>query len=516
MYAKKLIGPRASFVFLMMFVLQQVLIATFAIGFASYVAVIFPDVNQKLVALGALTLAVVVNMIGLKTSAKVQKFMVALLLVSLFVYIVFGLPKVDWSALALNSENIMPNGPMKFLRGAAMLSFACAGAKFLAENGGEVENPGKTIPKAMVLSTLLVAIFYALVGIVAACVLPVEEVAGVNISVVAKSVFPAPVYLFFVIGGAWFALLTTLNGTLSWTTRSLQRAAMDGWLPEACAKENKGGTPVILLLFFFVVGIIPIVTGMNTSDIANMGTGCGKLTDLLMVYACFRLPKVFPEEYKKSALYMSPAKLNVALAVVFVVLAATSYVSLSSLNARQFLYIGLFILAAVVLMLVRYKNVKEKWISSKHCLIPGKRGGGVAAITFSPRSPVMGGKTMKYAVVGFGTVGYHAVKKIRELDKEGCIDVYSNTGRAPYNPMLTTYYAFGKLEYEGMFPFGDLEQIQKEVDFNLRREQVIKVHGSEHLVETENGSEQYDRILIATGARAFAPPVKGLEPEDAF
>lgn len=45
--------------------------------------------------------------------------------------------------------------------------------------------------------------------------------------------------------------------------------------------------------------------------------------------------------------------------------------------------------------------------------------------------PVMGGKTMKYAVVGFGTAGYHAVKKIRELDKEGCIDVYSNTGRAP-------------------------------------------------------------------------------------
>ena len=336
-----------------------VLIATFAIGFASYVAVIFPDVNQKLVALVALTLAVAVNMIGLKTSAKVQKFMVALLLISVYLW-PFGLPKVDWSALALNKENLMPNGPMKFLRGAAMLSFACAGAKFLAENGGEVENLGKTIPKAMVFSTLLVAIFYALVGIVAACVLPVEEVAGVNISVVAKSVFPAPIYLFFVIGGAWFALLTTLNGTLSWTTRSLQRAAMDGWLPEACAKENKGGTPVILLLFFFAVGIIPIVTGMNTSDIANMGTGCGKLTDLLMVYACFRLPKVFPEEYRKSALYMSPAKLNAALAVVFVVLAATSYVSLSSLNARQFLYIGLFILAAVVLMLVRYKNVKEK------------------------------------------------------------------------------------------------------------------------------------------------------------
>lgn len=65
----------------------------------------------------------------------------------------------------------------------------------------------------MILSTAIVAIFYAFVGIVAACVLPLDKVAGVNISVVAKEVFPAPIYLFFVIGGAWFALLTTLNGS---------------------------------------------------------------------------------------------------------------------------------------------------------------------------------------------------------------------------------------------------------------------------------------------------------------
>lgn len=47
---------------------------------------------------------------------------------------------------------------------------------------------------------------------------------------------------------------------------------MDGWLPEICAKENKNGTPVLLLFFFFVVGLIPILTGMDTTDISNMGT----------------------------------------------------------------------------------------------------------------------------------------------------------------------------------------------------------------------------------------------------
>ena len=114
-YVKKLIGPRMSFVFLMLFVLGQIMISTFAIGFASYVAVIFPGVNQKMVAVGALLAAVAVNLIGLKTSAKVQNVMVGLLLVSLFIYIVFGLPKVEWSALEFTAANLMPNGPMKFL-----------------------------------------------------------------------------------------------------------------------------------------------------------------------------------------------------------------------------------------------------------------------------------------------------------------------------------------------------------------------------------------------------------------
>ena len=53
---------------------------------------------------------------------------------------------------------------------------------------------------------------------------------------------------------------------------------------------------------------------------------------------------------------------------------------------------------------------------------------------------------MKYAIVGFGTAGYHALKAIRTQDPKGEIDVYTNTSMPPYNPMLTTYYAVGKLE----------------------------------------------------------------------
>ena len=77
---------------------------------------------------------------------------------------------------------------------------------------------------------------------------------------------------------------------------------------------------------------------------------------------------------------------------------------------------------------------------------------------------------MRYAIVGFGTAGYHAVEAIRETDTEGVIDVYGDTGLAPYNPMLTTYYACGKVDKSGMFPFGSLEQIQKPFGFNFRKQ----------------------------------------------
>lgn len=123
---------------------------------------------------------------------------------------------------------------------------------------------------------------------------------------------------------------------------------------------------------------------------------------------------------------------------------------------------------------------------------------------------------MTYGIVGFGTAGYHAVKAIRQRDPEGQIDVYCDTGMAPYNPMLTTYYAAGRLSYEGLFPYGSLEDICRETGINYIAATVRQVCAEEKCIKTDTGSQSYDRILIATGARAFGPPVKGAGEQDVF
>lgn len=360
-YLKKLIGERAGFFYLTMFVITQVLIATYAKGFADYLQQLMAEfgmeVNTTAAAMVILCVAVVVNLIGLKTSAKVQNVMVALLLGSLTLFILFGLPQVNWTTLSPSAENILPNGIKNFLVGVALLSFATGGAKFIAENGDEIENPGKNIPRAMMLSTIIVAVFYAFIGVVASGVLPVDQVAFQPLSVVARQIFPFPVYVIFVVGGAMFALITTLNGTLSWVTRGLQASAKEGWLPEIFARENKGGTPVVVLMIFFAVGAIPILSGMDTGTIAKMGVGIDMLCEFMLLVACFMLPKRFPKEHANAPFKLQGKPFYILLTIVGILMLGTAYVNLEDINDTN-VYIAIVAYLAFILVLtqVLYKT----------------------------------------------------------------------------------------------------------------------------------------------------------------
>lgn len=113
----------------------------------------------------------------------------------------------------------------------------------------------------------------------------------------------------------------------------------------------------------------------------------------------------------------------------------------------------------------------------------------------------------RFAIIGFGCAGYHALEAIRETDKEARVDVYSDTALPPYNPMLTTYYVAGRLPYEGLFPFGTLEDIAQRLDAHIiTNTEVTAVKAGERTVVLSDGREErYDKLLVSTGATAFVP-----------
>lgn len=51
----------------------------------------------------------------------------------------------------------------------------------------------------------------------------------------AKEILPSVLYVFFVVGGAMFALVSTLNSQLAWATKPVMQACVDGWFPKKLA-----------------------------------------------------------------------------------------------------------------------------------------------------------------------------------------------------------------------------------------------------------------------------------------
>ena len=165
-YCKRVLGPRVAFFYLAILLITHILIALFALGFAQYALALIPGLNERAVAVGVLVLFYLVNLTGVRMAASLQKVMIVFLLVGLSSLVAFGWGDVDFSQFS-GREALLPNGWYGFGLACVVLSFSTGGAQYVSELGGEMTKPERDLPRAIIFSTLLAAVFFALVSIVA-------------------------------------------------------------------------------------------------------------------------------------------------------------------------------------------------------------------------------------------------------------------------------------------------------------------------------------------------------------
>jgi APA family basic amino acid/polyamine antiporter len=356
-YTSRLLSPKIGFFWLTLFILGQLTLALFAISLAEYVQGLVPSAPLKLVAFGLLTIFFVANLVGVQFAALIEKVMVVVLLVALVVFVAWGMPAVNYSAF--NTGNMFPGGFVGFFMAVGLLSFATGGAQVVAELGGEMKNPGRDIPLTIIVSTIGVGILYALMATIAVGVLPIADVANKPLTDVARAILPDSLFVFFMVGGAMFALATTLNATLSWVTKGIMIACQDGWLPKSLGKVNdKFGTPHWLLTLFYIIGIIPILTGLPLAVISALGTGVLLLANIIPVLAATKLPKKYPEAYKKAPFKLPPKVLNVTVMIGVALLLFQGYLLISSLSYKLIIGTVAYIFAGVLYVTVVGNNPK--------------------------------------------------------------------------------------------------------------------------------------------------------------
>ncbi len=355
-YCKRVLGPKTGFFYLAILLVTHILISLFALGFAQYAVALVPDLNVNAVALGILVVFYLVNLVGVKQAATVQKIMIVFLLCGLSALIFFGILEVDYGNFT-SQRNLFPNGWYGFGLACVVLSFSTGGAQYISELGGEMKNPHHDLPRAIIYATLLAAVFFALVSIVAVGILPVEQTAGKPLSEVAKAILPAPVYTAFIVGAGLFALATSINSTFSWATKSVIIACEDGWLPKGIAVVNKRfNTPHILLTFLLLFGAAPILAGKDLRYIIMLGGGLVFIYDLIPLIAAFNFARRLPEVFAQARMKMSERTLRTISVIGICVLLGQGALSFSDIDRTGWILVAVYIALVVLYIQIRSKH----------------------------------------------------------------------------------------------------------------------------------------------------------------
>lgn len=358
-------GQRLAGIFTLINVFTGLGIAMYVISFTEYLLALVPGAPAKLISVAVLTILFLMNILGAKQAAVLQTVMCVIMAVAIAAFIAFGVPNLQPGYFA--PPDFMTKGLTGVLMASAYLSFAAGGAQYVINFSGEAKNPKKDIPFAIIVPTIGISVVYAVMGTIAAGVLPVADVANKSLALVAEAILPKPLYVFFIVGGAMFALLTTLNASIGWMCRPIVQAAKDGWLPKVFGRLNaRFGTPVNVLLLFYVIGLVPILAGLDISIVSSSTVILTSAVKVILCFTAIRLPKVMPELWNKSKFHVGKGLLN-TVCIVGGLVATLQVLLMLATTAPLELVGNLVILAAsVVYALAANKRVKME-VSYEDC-----------------------------------------------------------------------------------------------------------------------------------------------------
>ena len=193
-----------------------------------YVVVNIDEAYTKGVALFALLLIFLLNVVGVKKVEKTQLLIVSTSIISLIVIIALGLTSFDTKL----TEPVFSDGSNGFIAGVAFLYISYAGVTKIAAVAGEITNPSKNLPLTMIISLFLITTIYCLVAL--ALVGNVEASVLLN-----KDEISRPIYtLFQTIGGETFGLIAGVVGALTLLSMANSGVLASSRFPFAMSKDG--------------------------------------------------------------------------------------------------------------------------------------------------------------------------------------------------------------------------------------------------------------------------------------
>ena len=259
-YIERAFGPMFGTISGIGLWLSLLLKSSFAlIGLGAYLAVLInlDDNLTKLVALGFLCFIMFLNVFGIKKVGKVQIVIVSISLICLVSIFLIGFPLVNPDYLT----PFLSNGSTGLISTVAFVYISYAGVTKVAAIAGEIKNPDRNLPLAMILSLLTIASIYVFIAFVLVGNIPIKDL----------TTDIRPIYTVSnIIGGKYFGYAAAAVGVLTLMSMANSGVLASSRFPFAMARDkllpsflerlhSKYLTPVISILITCITMAFVIV-----------------------------------------------------------------------------------------------------------------------------------------------------------------------------------------------------------------------------------------------------------------
>ena len=250
LYVREAFGPVAGFgAGWLLWVSRVSAFAANSILLAGYADLLLPGVAsgpRRAIFLSSLTLLLVaVNYAGIRGAAQISNLFTAGKLIPIAVLIAVGLWFTDWTRFTFAS----PPGFAPFSSSVLLLVYAFTGFEMAVVPSGEIQNPARNIPPALMTAIAIIAAVYLLIQMVCIGTLPGLAASQRPVADAARMIL-GPAGAAFITAGIVISIAGNLHVTLLSASRIPYAMAQRGEVPGFLGRTHpRLQTPHLSILF---------------------------------------------------------------------------------------------------------------------------------------------------------------------------------------------------------------------------------------------------------------------------
>jgi amino acid transporter len=256
--------------------------AFYLMGFGHYLSDLLRELGAELpvsvvgLALGMAVLLTGVSITGTENTGDLQNWIVASLLAILVGFLGHGaLDVLGVFGAARVPEAFFPYGAMPVFPTAALVFTSYLGFVQIATVAGEIKDPSRNLPRAMIGSVVLVGTLYVLTIFIGTSLLGSEQLAEMGETAVVNvgRRIAGPFGAAALLGGGLLATLSSANASILSASRSIYALSRDDLVPNQVERINRryrtphvalllAGGPIVGLILFGRVEVLAEVASL--------------------------------------------------------------------------------------------------------------------------------------------------------------------------------------------------------------------------------------------------------------